>query len=217
MDLDAKARAVLDRLVAGLAFLPAEARAAAEQLRYRGEELLSRLAALMPSRVKAVKTRCHGSLGLGQVLVAGNDLVLVDFAGNPERPLAERRAKRCPLVDLASLIWSGALVARQALEVVCRQRPVQRDALALYLSRWRDELSRRLVSAYEAAFHDAPGLTEGAEGRIQARALLRLFVLERALEQLLAALDGDVAAAWMPLQSLLAWMEATAQPSGPGL
>ncbi len=216
-DLEAKARTVLDRLAAGLAFLPAETRAAAEQLRYRGEELLSRLAALMPSRVKAVKTRCHGSLGLGQVLVAGNDLVLVDFAGNPERPLAERRAKRCPLVDLASLIWSGALVGRQALEEVCRQRPIQRDALAPYLARWRDELSRRLVSAYEATFQDAPGFTEGAEGWIQARALLRLFVLERALEQLHAALDGDAAAARMPLQSLLAWMEGTAQPSGPGL
>jgi predicted trehalose synthase len=121
------------------------------------------------------------------------------------------------LVDLASLIWSGALVTRQALEEVCRQRPVQRDALAPYLARWRDELSRRLVSAYEAAFQDAPGFTEGAEGRIQARALLRLFVMERALEQLHAALDGDTAAARMPLQSLLAWMEATAQPSGPGL
>lgn len=50
--------------------------------------------------------RCHGDYHLGQVLFTGADFVITDFEGEPARPLAERRMKHPPLVDIAGMVRS---------------------------------------------------------------------------------------------------------------
>ena len=52
------------------------------------------------------RLRCHGDFHLGQVLVTGANLLLVDFEGQPQQRVSERQLKRSPLVDVASMLWS---------------------------------------------------------------------------------------------------------------
>jgi maltose alpha-D-glucosyltransferase / alpha-amylase len=86
-----EAEDTLGCLGTSLAQLPESGRGVAQTLLDRGGELMAHVADLTPARLESWKIRCHGDLHLGQILVAENDVVVVNFGGDASRPLAERR------------------------------------------------------------------------------------------------------------------------------
>jgi maltose alpha-D-glucosyltransferase / alpha-amylase len=82
---------------------------------------------LVSAGVDAVKTRHHGDFHLGQVLARGNDVVIIDFEGEPRRSLAERRAKNSPVRDLAGMIrsfdYAVQTVLREAASLTLPESP----------------------------------------------------------------------------------------------
>jgi maltose alpha-D-glucosyltransferase / alpha-amylase len=80
-----------------------------------GDEMLRRFHLLMNRRPTGQRIRCHGNLGLTELLSTGKDFVFVDFEGDSGRSLNDRRMKRSPLTDVASMIRSLHHAASAAL------------------------------------------------------------------------------------------------------
>ncbi|TAM78551.1 MAG: maltose alpha-D-glucosyltransferase [Chloroflexota bacterium] len=102
-----------------LASLTGPARALADDVLAAAPLIQERLEALLHRRVGGIRIRCHGDFHLGQVLYTGSDVAVIDFEGEPARPLGERRLRRPALTDVASMIRSFHYAAlgtlRQAL------------------------------------------------------------------------------------------------------
>jgi maltose alpha-D-glucosyltransferase/alpha-amylase len=77
-------------------------------------QLRNELEALLAQSVGTLRTRIHGDLHLGQVLVSAGDVIIIDFEGEPTKTLAERRAKLSPLRDVAGILRSFDYAAGMA-------------------------------------------------------------------------------------------------------
>ncbi len=139
---------------------------------------------LRDSRFTAARIRVHGDYHLGQVLYTGKDFVIVDFEGDPARPLSERRLKRSPLHDVASMLDSFYHAAHAALfgeapGVVPKVENL--DALEAWAKFWARTVSAEFLAAYLAA----PGISELLpQNPEHIRELDRIFLIDLALRKL---------------------------------
>ena len=148
----------LDRLTAEIAAasarMPPADRAALESLlnaRARIERAGDDLVQLADGT--AHKIRCHGDYHLGQVLKTAESFVVIDFEGEPARSVDERRAKQCPLRDVAGMLRSFDYVAHAALAA----RPeAGRARLRPALEAWKQLATRAFLSGYLMAAGKSP-------------------------------------------------------------
>jgi maltose alpha-D-glucosyltransferase/alpha-amylase len=162
----------IDILKAGAGFDEAQT-GRVERLDAQRAAILSAIEGLAMAGKGARCTRVHGDLHLGQVLVAGADVQIIDFEGEPRKTLDERRAKTSPLRDIAGLIRSFDYVAAQVARTARQAGAAERDARAVDLLRsFRAEAEAAMLAGYaEGAGETSPP--------IDARLLL-LFTLEKA-------------------------------------
>ncbi len=138
--------------------------------------------------------RIHGDLHLGQTLYTGHDWTLLDFEGEPARPLNVRRQKRSPLRDVASMLRSFSY----ATWAVRLQRG--QEAPADFEARAR----QAFLDAYFAAVD--PALLPTGQAQIQG--LLGMFELEKALYELRYELDNRPEWVPIPVAGILRLIEA---------
>ncbi len=162
---------------------------------------------LLDRKLDGVRIRCHGDYHLGQVLFTGKDFQIIDFEGEPDRPMSERRLKRSPLRDVAGMIRSFDYAGRTALRALpdlgLARDP--RDPVVLPWRRlWAGWVSVEFLAGYLQSVEGAGLLPEDVEGQ---RLLLDLFVLEKALYELGYELNNRPAWARVPLEGILSLME----------
>jgi maltokinase len=149
--------------------LPADNEALAP-IAHRGEEVRDRLSLLSHVGSGGRLIRHHGDLHLGQTLLAPDRWIILDFEGEPARPLLERRRKRSPLRDVAGMLRSFAYAASAA--------EIQRGAVAP--EGWEERTREAFLSGYFGNVD--PSLMP--PGEANARTLLTIFELEKAVYEL---------------------------------
>ena len=127
------------------------------------------------------KTRFHGDLHLGQVLVAGDDFYIIDFEGEPARPFAQRRARHSPLRDVAGMLRSLNYAAWSALFDAGAGQPKNLVALEKPARDWERESSAAFMRGYQKAIRGCSSCPADADIFQQ---MLDLFILEKALYEI---------------------------------
>jgi maltose alpha-D-glucosyltransferase / alpha-amylase len=147
------------------------------------------------------KIRCHGDYHLGQVLWVDNDFVILDFEGEPTRPVEERRAKQSPLKDVAGMLRSFHYAAYAGLFAFTKDRPWDFERLVPWAEWWYRWSAAGFLRAYHAAAGDAAFLPAS---RGDLAALLDSFMLEKAFYELSYELNNRPDWVRIPLRGILA-------------
>jgi maltose alpha-D-glucosyltransferase/alpha-amylase len=141
----------------------------------------ARIDALTETDLTAIKTRIHGDYHLGQVLVAQNDFYILDFEGEPARPLAERRAKSSPLKDVAGMLRSFDYAAWAAVVGLTEAHPGSADVVRSLAEAWRQATAQAFLDAYRETIAGCPSYPAS---EVEARRLLDFFLLDKALYEI---------------------------------
>ncbi len=188
--LQVRLRVELDRTMAGVLEAGARSQAVIDEL---GTNVKSKLI-LAQSLAGSLKTRVHGDYHLGQVLRTDDDFVIIDFEGEPSRPLAVRREKVSPLKDVAGMLRSldYAVASRERTEPKAgspRIREWGEQARVAFLAGYRTPLQMRESSIFprdDRAFFAA----------------LDLFLIEKALYEIRYELDNRPHWLEIPLKAI---------------
>ena len=165
-----------------------------EPIAGRGQDVRERLANRAQIGVGGRVIRTHGDYHLGQTLYAAGGWVVIDFEGEPARPLYERRQKRSPLRDVAGMLRSFAY-ASSALEIQTgRAAPADFEARArdAFLDQYFAEIDMSLLPAGSAAIMN----------------LLSIFELEKAIYELGYELDNRPDWVSIPVAGISRLLEA---------
>lgn len=137
------------------------------------ERILDLLKRIYAKKLDVTKIRIHGNYHLGQILLTGKDLAIKDFAGDPHRTLSEKRLKRSPLRDVASMIACFYYTAYERL----RNNP---DLLP-FAEYWAYHQSGFFVQGYLETVRES-GFIPGDPGELQM--MLETYLIQRAMQDL---------------------------------
>ena len=179
--------------------LPETMRADADKVLKLEDAIFARFREVLALNMTGMRIRCHGDFHLGQVLFTGKDFVIIDFEGEPARPLSERRMKRSPLRDVAGMLRSFNYAAMVKLK---SQSPRPEDPIPLkpwarFWQRWVSVayLKGYLEATAEAAFMPAT--------RNELAFVLDIYLLEKSIYELSYELNNRPDFSDVPIAGIL--------------
>ncbi len=181
--------------------LPEGLRPLAIYIMKREKDLMNRFKDLLETKISTLRIRCHGDYHLGQLLFTGSDFIIIDFEGEPARPITERRIKRSALQDVAGMLRSFHYAAHVAL-LRRQENGIAPEAVA-DLEHWA-EFWQRWVSAefLKSYLQEAGGGRFIPGSRNELRVLLGTLLLNKAIYELSYELNNRPDWVGIPLHGI---------------
>ncbi|UHG94227.1 maltose alpha-D-glucosyltransferase [Spirosoma oryzicola] len=161
--------------------LPDDLQQEVEQMLSRKDEVLNTLKRIYRKKLDTTKTRIHGDLQLDKILLTSTDIVIQDFGGDPSRSYSERRLKRSPLRDVASIIRSFYYVGYEGFLHNNQVSPEDTVRLMPYAEFWARYMSNFFMGAYLETVQSSSFIPKQSE---DLQMMLETYLLERAITDL---------------------------------
>ena len=165
-------------------------------------EILDMIKQITADRIECDRIRIHGDFHLGQVLFTGNDFFIIDFEGEPQRPLSQRRLKRLALRDVAGMIRSYHYAMVMALRQVAEAGIDDETRNAL--EQWAEAIHSWLSAAFLTGYRGAvDGSRIVPKDSAHFRLLLDALIVEKAAYELEYEVNNRPDWVDIPLQGIL--------------
>jgi maltose alpha-D-glucosyltransferase/alpha-amylase len=187
--------------------LPQEALVLAADVIGREPQIMGRFKSLLAMRGTGMRIRCHGDYHLGQLLFTGADFVIIDFEGDPTRPLSERRIKRSPLRDAAGMLRSFHYAAHTGSPL---GGPDSGPA-----GRWAETWAAWAGAAFLKGYLGEAGNSFLPSAPEETRRLLDAFLLETAITELEFEMNRRPGWAVIPLGAIRRLLDDPAPSDAP--
>jgi trehalose synthase-fused probable maltokinase len=198
----------LDLLRRQSQLLPGETQKLARAVLDRSQEVMAGFRHLLTRNIDAKRTRVHGDYHLGQVLNTGSDFVIIDFEGEPERSIDDRRIKCSPLRDVAGMLRSFHYAACSAVfdRMSGENGSVEEGRkLDTWAQVWQTYVSAAFLKSYLSVAAQAYFLPE-EPGHL--KALLDAYLLEKAIYEMAYELNNRPSWVRIPLQGIVHTLES---------
>ena len=174
----------------------------ARELLQKENEVRERFAQLKNTSINAHRIRFHGDYHLGQVLYTGSDFMIIDFEGEPARPLSERRDKTLALRDVAGMIRSFQYAAYAALfgQVSGVSAAGNTEVVERWSGFWYASVSDAYLKGYFETAGNADFIPRSPEEK---RLALDAFLLHKALYEVAYELNNRPDWVRIPLRGIL--------------
>lgn len=167
------------------------------------DHYLQRFRQILDQKITALRTRYHGDYHLGQVLYTGKDFVVIDFEGEANRAVNERRMKRSPLRDIAGMLQSFHYAASYGMTCEVESgiiHPDQCERMQQWAIFWEYWVSAAFLHSYLTSAHQGHFLPTTQQ---ELKFLLDHYLLERAITDLGYELTHRPEHATIPLQRIV--------------
>ncbi len=189
---------IYDQLRAKRATLSPEAQTLVDELMSYESKMDAALAGITKKRIDVQRIRVHGDYHLGQVLWTGDDFAIIDFEGEPGRPLDQRRWKRTPLRDIAGMLRSLSYASAAGLRDG-RIRPEDAIKLEPWARAWSEWTSAAFLAGY---FQEVAGTKLVPANDTELQLLLEFFLVEKCVYEIGYELNSRPEWLEIPLRGL---------------
>ncbi len=144
-------------------------------------DILKHYQRMIKHKMTATRIRIHGDYHLGQVLYTGKDFIILDFEGEPVKPINERRLKRSAFRDIAGMIRSFHYAIYNVLLQNTSFEFEDKNALEPWAELLYQTLKNTFLEAYLATVKEASFIPKNEETLV---ILLKAYLLDKSIYEL---------------------------------
>ncbi|AEV97086.1 maltose alpha-D-glucosyltransferase [Niastella koreensis] len=192
-------REVFQNLKRNISRLPGDLQPEAEELLKHRDEVLKVFKKIYDKKLDVLKIRIHGFYNLSQILFTGKDIAIKGYGGDPLRPYSERRLKRSPLIDVATMLRSFHNVVFEGFHA---NHHILKDNMPKYvpfLRLWAHYMGGFFMKAY---LDTVKGSKFVPPDNADFRVMLQTYLLEKSLLELNHSLNDGLHSIIMPMRTI---------------